>query len=102
MLKRLVKLLKQMGASKESDTDRGGAFSYSGETHGFAVGVYYGFVDFRDWGGLPDGYADGKNIERGWYPKFGYLVGAIVRVLLYLLAGGLLLGGLELPVAVGA
>lgn len=90
MINRLIKLLKEMGAPTEDSTERDGAFSYSGETHAFAVGVYYGFVDFRDWGGLPKNYADGKNIERGWYPKFGYVVGALLRVLCYLLIGGVI------------
>jgi hypothetical protein len=90
MIKELIKRLQEMGAASESDTERDGAFSYSGETHGFAVGLYYGFVDFRDWGGLPEGYAEGKNIEKGWYPKAGYVVGALVRVLCYLLIGGIL------------
>ena len=89
MIKELIKRLQEMGAASESDTERDGAFSYAGETHGFAVGLYYGFVDFRDWGGLPKGYADGKNIERGWYPKMGYVVGALLRVLCYLLIGGI-------------
>lgn len=85
---RLLRRIKEAGALRESDTERDGAFSYSGETHGFAVGLYHGFADFRDWSGLPEGYADGKNIEKGWYPKAGYVTGAIVRVLCYLALGG--------------
>jgi len=88
LLKAIIQRIKEAGAYKESDTDRDGAFSYSGETHGFAVGLYYGFRDFRDWDGLPEGYAKGKNIERGWYPKAGYVTGAILRVGIYLTVGG--------------
>jgi hypothetical protein len=86
----LVAFIKTAGAAHESDTDRDGFLSYSGETHGLAVGVYYGFIDFKDWRGLPDGYADGKNIETGWYPKAGYVVGASLRVACYLMVGGAL------------
>lgn len=80
--------IKQAGAPTESDSERDGFLSYSGEVHAVGVGIYYGFVDFKDWGGLPEGYADGKNIERGWYPKAGYVVGAVLRVLCYLALGG--------------
>jgi hypothetical protein len=91
MLDRILQFIKEAGAYKESDTDRDGLLSHSGETHGLVVGLYYGFVDFRDWGGLPEDYAKGKNIERGWYPKAGYIIGAIVRVGLYLALGGALM-----------
>lgn len=90
MIKELIKFVKQAGAPTEDSTERDGFLSYSGETHGFAVGLYYGFVDFRDWGGLPNDYAEGKNIEKGWYPKAGYVVGALIRVLCYLLIGGVI------------
>lgn len=94
----LWQFIKEAGAPNESDTERDGAFSYSGETHGFAVGFYHGFIDFKDWGGLPEGYAEGKNIEVGWYPKSGYVVGATLRVLAYLAIGGAVATGkLPLP-----
>lgn len=88
MLRKLLERIREAGAYRESDTDRDGLFSWSGETHGFAVGVYYGFIDFRDWDGLPEGYAEDKNIEKGWYPKSGYVVGSVLRVSLYLAVGG--------------
>lgn len=93
MLRDLWRRIKEAGAPTEGDTERDGFLSYSGETHGLAVGIYYGFRDFRDWGGLPEGYADGKNIERGWYPKAGYVIGATLRVLCYLAVGGVLANG---------
>lgn len=89
MIREIIQRVREAGAKEESDTERDGAFSWSGETHGFAVGLYYGFIDFRDWGGLPDGYAEGKNIEKGWYPKGGYVLGAVLRVACYLTLGGL-------------
>lgn len=88
MLREIIKLIQSAGAKEESDTDRDGFLSWSGETHGLALGIYYGFIDFKDWGGLPEGYADGKNVERGWYPKMGYVIGATLRVLCYLAVGG--------------
>jgi hypothetical protein len=87
MLKGLLKWIKQAGAKTESDSGRNGFLSYSGEVHAVGVGIYYGFVDFRDWGGLPEDYAKGKNIEPGHYPKAGYVVGAVLRVGLYLALG---------------
>jgi len=87
MIDTLLKRIKEAGAPTEADTERDGAFSYSGEVHGFVVGFYHGFVDFKDWGGLPEGYAKGKNIEKGWYPKGGYIAGAVTRVSCYLLIG---------------
>jgi len=89
-IQQLIAFLKSAGAATESDTERDGAFSYSGETHGFAVGLYHGFLDFKDWDGLPEGYAKGKGIEKGHYPKAGYVVGATVRVVCYLALGGAL------------
>lgn len=86
-LDRLIKWVGEAGALRESDTERGGLFSHSGETHGFAVGFYHGFADFKDWGGLPDGYADGKNIEDNWYPRSGYVCGAVLRTVMYLAVG---------------
>jgi len=91
MLDRILRFLRGAGAKSESDTDRDGFLSYAGETHALALGIYHGFKDFRDWRGLPEGYADGKNVERGWYPKFGYFVGAVIRVLCYLAIGGVLM-----------
>lgn len=88
MIQRILDFIRSAGAPTESDSERDGFLSYSGETHGLAVGFYYGFIDFRDWGGLPEGYADGKNIEKGWYPKAGYGLGAVTRVLCYLALGG--------------
>lgn len=87
MLKKLLEFIKTAGAPSESDTNRDGFLSYSGETHALGVGIYYGFIDFKDWDGLPEDYADGKNIERGWYPKAGYVVGAAFRVGCYLVLG---------------
>lgn len=94
MLDGILQFIRTAGAANEEDTERDGFLSYSGETHGLAVGIYYGFIDFADWGGLPEGYAEGKNIERGWYPKAGYIVGASLRVACYLAIGGYLAGGL--------
>lgn len=94
MIKGLVKWVKEAGAPTEEDSERDGFISYSGEAHAVGVGIYYGFVDFRDWGGLPEGYAEGKNIEKGHYPKAGYVIGATLRVGLYLALGGMALGGL--------
>lgn len=92
LLRQVVQFAKQAGAYKESDTERDGAFSWSGETHGFALGVYYGFKDFRDWDGLPDDYADtDAQVETGHYPKGGYVVGAVLRVLCYVALGGALM-----------
>lgn len=45
------------------------------------VGAYYGFIDFKDWDGLPQDAPGGK------YAKAGYVVGAMVRVLCYLVLG---------------
>ena len=86
-LKALWEFIKGAGAPTESDSERDGFLSYSGEVHAVGVGIYYGFVDFRDWGGLPEGYADGKNIERGWYARGGYVFGAVLRVAIYLTVG---------------
>lgn len=94
MIDRIIRFVKTAGALRESDTERDGFLSWSGETHGLAVGFYYGFIDFRDWDGLPEGYADGKNIERGWYPQAGYVVGAATRVVAYLLLGGAIFSSL--------
>lgn len=94
MIKELVEWVKEAGAPTESDSERDGFLSYSGEVHAVGVGIYYGFVDFRDWGGLPEDYAQGKNIEKGHYPRAGYVVGAVLRVLLYLALGGVAFGGL--------
>ena len=88
MLSKIIKRIKEAGAPTEELTERDGFLSFSGETHGLAVGIYYGFIDLGDWGGLPEGYAEGKNIEKSWYPKAGYVVGAIIRVLCYLALGG--------------
>lgn len=88
MLDKIIKFVKGAGALNEEDTERDGFLSYSGETHGLALGIYHGFIDFKDWGGLPEGYAEGKNVEKGHYPKFGYVLGAVVRVLCYLAVGG--------------
>jgi len=95
MLDRILRFIRGAGAKSESDTDRDGFLSY-GETHALALGIYHGFKDFRDWGGLPEGYADGKNVERGWYAKGGYVFGAMLRVVCYLLLGGLLSGMINL------
>lgn len=94
MLNRLLAFIKSAGAYREEDSERDGFLSYSGETHGLAVGFYYGFVDFRDWNGLPEDYAEGKNIETGWYPKAGYVAGAVLRVCLYLAVGGAIMTAL--------
>lgn len=93
-LQKLVQFVKGAGAAQESDSERDGFLSYSGEVHAVGVGIYYGFVDFRDWGGLPEGYADGKNIEDNWYPRAGYVVGAVLRVMIYLALGGIAFGAL--------
>jgi len=82
LLKMILARIKEAGALNEEDTSRDGFLSYSGETHGLTVGIYYGFIDFKDWDGLPEDYADGKNIERGWYPKAGYVLGAVIRLLI--------------------
>ena len=91
----LWKWIKEAGAATEDDSERDGFLSYSGETHAVGVGIYHGFIDFRDWGGLPENYAEGKNIEAGWYAKAGYIVGAILRVSLYIVLGGIAVGGLQ-------
>ena len=90
-LKWLSKRIKEMGAYKESDTKRDGAFSFAGETHAFAYGIYYGFIDFMDWDGMPENYGEGHVVEKGHYGKFGYILGAVIRVLCYLLVGSALL-----------
>lgn len=87
-LKQLLDTIKGMGAPTEADSERDGVFSHSGEVHAFAVGVYYGFIDFKDWDGLPKDYAEGKNIETGWYDRSGYVIGAAFRVACYLALGG--------------
>ena len=92
----LWKRIKEAGAASEDDTERDGFLSYSGETHAVGVGIYYGFIDFRDWGGLPEDYAEGKNIEPGWYAKGGYIIGAILRVSLYIALGGLAMGASQI------
>lgn len=92
MLKAIIKRIKEAGAYKESDTDRDGAFSWSGETHAAAIGIYHGFKDFRDWDGLPDDYADtDAQVEKGHYAQGGYVFGAMLRVLCYLALGGALM-----------
>jgi hypothetical protein len=88
VLSKIIKRIKEAGAPTEESTERDGFLSWSGETHAIGVGIYYGFIDFRDWGGLPEDYAEGKNIERGWYAKGAYVVGAILRVLCYVALGG--------------
>ena len=88
MLSKIIKRIKEAGAPTEESTDRDGFLSYSGETHAIGVGIYHGFIDFGDWKGLPEDYAEGKNIEPGWYAKGSYVVGAIIRVLCYLALGG--------------
>lgn len=87
LLARLIAFLKTAGAPEESDTQRDGFLSYSAETHAVGVGVYYGFIDFKDWDGLPEDYAEGKHIEKGHYPKAGYVCGAALRVACYLVLG---------------
>lgn len=94
MIRRLLKLLGDMDAEHEHQSERDGVLSYAGEWHGLALGFYYGFIDFRDWDGLPENYAEGRNVERGWYPKAGYVMGATLRVCIYLVLGGVFLGGL--------
>ena len=88
MLSKLIQRIKEAGAPTEESTDRDGFLSWSGETHGLAVGIYYGFIDLRDWHGLPEDYYKDKNIEPGHYPKFGYVIGAVLRVLCYVALGG--------------
>lgn len=49
-LARIIQFLKGMGASKESDSKRDGAFSYSAENHAFVLGLgvgLYGNADFK-------------------------------------------------------
>lgn len=87
LLKWLLSFIKTAGAPTEEDTERDGFLSYSAETHGLALGFYYGFIDFRDWDGLPEDYAEGKHVETGWYPKAGYVCGAALRVACYLVLG---------------
>jgi len=92
MFKALIKRIKEAGAPTEDDTERDGFLSYSGETHAVGVGIYHGFIDFKDWRGLPEDYAKGKNIEAGWYAKGGYIVGALLRVGCYVALGGAIAG----------
>lgn len=84
----IAAFVKTAGAPNEEDTERDGFLSYSAETHGLALGFYHGFIDFKDWGGLPEGYAEGKHVEAGHYPKAGYVIGAVVRVACYVAIGG--------------
>lgn len=44
MLSKVYKLIQEMGALEESDTDRDGFLSYSAETHAVAVGLGVGFL----------------------------------------------------------
>lgn len=91
MSKKVLQFIREAGAASEEDTERDGFLSHDGETHGLVVGFYHGFIDFRDWRGLPDDI-DGKNIENNWYTKGGYVAGAIVRVSIYLLLGAVAFG----------
>jgi hypothetical protein len=59
------------------------------EIHAFGIGVYHGFIDIRDWSGLPDELPDeNDDVDREpHYAKGGYVLGAVLRIGCVLLLG---------------
>lgn len=53
------------------------------EVHAFAIGVFEGFKDFRDWKGIESENAD--VVAEPHYAKTGYVIGAFLRVLIYVI-----------------
>lgn len=58
------------------------------EVHSFVIGLYCGFKDFRDWDGLDQHLRENKDVRKEpHYAHGGYILGAILRVSVYLLVG---------------
>lgn len=68
-----------------------GPFSTYQEWHTFFLGFYAGFKDFTDWDGLPDEVVNHPQTQGDeWYPRMGYVLGAVFRVGLMLVVAYLL------------
>lgn len=100
LLSKGLKLVRQAGASEESDTDRPGAFSYHAETHaaGLAFGVGYMAAatdDYRYAGAL---VALAFGVNRGPAPASAKVVEDIKQEPHYAIGGlvtGLIVGNLH-------
>lgn len=70
--------------SKESDTERDGAFSYAAEWHAFAHGMYVGFTT-KPWytPTVPDNPDVAKELH---YYRGGYVAGSVLQVIVLVVA----------------
>lgn len=64
----------------ESDTERDGFLSYSGEWHSFTIGVYRGLTVLRPWEDeVPDDEFQDVNDEP-WYYRGGFVAGTLLQL----------------------
>jgi len=73
-----------------------GFLSEPAEIHALAIGLYEGFKDFADFDGLSEKARENEDVaEEMHYAKSGYVVGAVIRVVIYVLVTkAVLTGGL--------
>lgn len=74
--------------AEESDTDRDGLLSYSGEWHALTIGVYRGLTTLKPWDdSVPrDRYEDVR--EEPWYYKGGFVLGTAAQAALVIAGAG--------------
>lgn len=83
MLDKLRSLMSGADAPTESDSERDGFLSYSVEFHALAIGMYAGFLDFKDWDGLDQKARENPSVRQEMaYAHGGYVIGAVVRTLI--------------------
>jgi len=62
------------------------------EVHALGIGMYEGFKDLKDFDGLDKQAKNNPDVEEEiHYAKGGYVAGATIRVIIYILLGGKLL-----------